>query len=137
MNILIVDDSKIIRESIQRLISPYTNGSTYYLAENVSEAIFHLNNFKFEYVILDIRMPGGSGFDVLKEAKKKTPTPKVIMLTNYATPAYRNKAAKEGADYFFDKSTDYEELIKVVQRDNYLMEKLKKVKQNKRKKQND
>lgn len=119
MNILIADDSKIIRESIQRLISPYTNNSTYYSAENVGEAIAILNKLKFDYLILDIQMPGGSGFDVLKVAKKKVEAPKVIMLTNYATAAYRNRAIKEGADYFFDKSTDYEELIKVIQKDTY------------------
>jgi len=65
-------------------------------------------------VILDIQMPGGSGFNVLIEAKKKKKPPMVIMLTNYATDSYRNKAAKEGADYFFDKSTDYEELIRLL-----------------------
>lgn len=126
MNILIADDSKIIRESIQRLISPYTNNSTYYSAENVSEAIAILNKLNFDYLILDIQMPGGTGFDVLKEAKKKDRAIKVIMLTNYATTAYRNRAIKEGADYFFDKSTDYEELIKVIQKETYKSEILKK-----------
>lgn len=114
MNILIVDDSEIIRTSLQRMISPYINGSVIHFAKDVDEAIASLNSVKFELIILDIRMPGGSGFDVLKAAKKKVPAPIVIMLTNCATEAYRKKAVKGGADYFFDKSSDYEELIKVL-----------------------
>ena len=114
MNILIVDDSELIRTTLQRMIVPFTNGSKIQSAQNVGEAILCLNNTQFGIIILDIKIPGGSGFDVLKEAKKKKPASMVIMLTNYATEAYRKRATKEGADYFFDKSTDYEELIKVI-----------------------
>jgi len=64
--------------------------------------------------LLDIKMPGGSGFDILKAAKSKPNPPLVIMLTNYATDSYRNRALKDGADYFFDKSTDYEFLLRII-----------------------
>jgi DNA-binding response OmpR family regulator len=114
MNILIVDDSEIIRTTLPRLIAPYLEGAEFYFATNVWEAISQLNKLPFSDVILDIHMPGGSGFDVLKVAKSHKPAPRVIILTNYASDAYRKKAAKEGADYFFDKSTDYEELVKVI-----------------------
>src|SRR5665647_1119169 len=114
MNILLADDSKLIRETLSRMISSYTNDAKIYFAENVDEALISLAQFRIEILILDIQMPGGSGFDVLKEAKKQEKTPVVIMLTNYATDSYRKKAIKEGVDYFFDKSTDYEELIRII-----------------------
>jgi YesN/AraC family two-component response regulator len=114
MNILIADDSLIIRNTLQRMISPYTSGAEIYFAENVDEALICLTQFQIDILILDIQMPGGSGFDVLKEAKKQKRNPCVIILTNYATESYRKKAIKDGADYFFDKSTDYEELIMLL-----------------------
>lgn len=118
MNILIADDSLIIRNTLKRMISPYTNGAEIHFAENVDEALICLTQFQIEILILDIHMPGGSGFDVLKEAKKQEKTPVVVMLTNYSTDSYRKKAVKEGVDYFFDKSTDYEELIQVIEKRN-------------------
>jgi len=95
MNILIVDDSEIIRTTLHRMISSYINDAEIQFAENVDEAIMHLTQFQFDIAILDIKMPGGSGFDVLKEAKKKSNPPLVIMLTNYATDSYRNRALKD------------------------------------------
>jgi CheY-like chemotaxis protein len=114
MNILIADDSQIIRTTLQRMISSFKDNVEFHFAENVQEAINCLSQIQIEVVILDIRMPGGSGFDVLKEAKKQKKVPMVIMLTNYASDSYRYKAEKEGTDYFFDKSTDYEKLIQVL-----------------------
>jgi DNA-binding response OmpR family regulator len=70
-------------------------------------------------VILDIRMPGGSGMDVLQAIKREKQAPMVIMLTNYPYPQYRKKCLGLGADYFFDKSTEFEkvtELFKQLRR---------------------
>jgi len=114
MNILLADDSKLIRETLSRMISPYTNDAKIYFAADVNEAINCINQFQIDIAILDIGMPGGSGFDVLTEAKKKKQAPVVIMFSNYATDSYRNRALKDGADYFFDKSSDYEHLIQVL-----------------------
>jgi len=114
MNILIVDDSEIIRTTLDRMITSYLTNAEIHFAENVKEAIVRLNQFQFDIAILDIKMPDGSGFDVLKEAKRKPNPPVVFMLTNYATDSYRKEAIRDGADYFFDKSTDYEFLIRLI-----------------------
>lgn len=114
MNILIADDSKLIRETLSRMISFYINEAKIYFAVDVNEAINCINQFQIDTAVLDIKMPGGSGFDVLTEAKKKNQAPRVIIFSNYATDSYRNRALKDGADYFFDKSSDYEHLIRVL-----------------------
>jgi len=67
-----------------------------------------------DVVILDIHMPGKNGMEVLKELKKFEPAPCAIMLTNYPYPQYRKKCADLGADYFLDKSADFEELFTVI-----------------------
>ena len=61
-------------------------------------------------VILDIRMPGGSGIDVLKKIKKNYPSTLVIMFTNYPTAQYRKRCLDLGTDFFFDKSTEFDKI---------------------------
>ncbi len=65
-------------------------------------------------MILDIRMHGGSGVDVLKKIKKRGEFPRVIMLTNYSYPQYHRKCKALGADFFFDKSTKFEKILEVL-----------------------
>ena len=57
-----------------------------------------------DVVILDIRMPGDSGIEVLEKMKKNVDPPVVIMFTNYPFPQYREKCRQAGAEFFFDKS---------------------------------
>ena len=78
------------------------------------EAIKSIQSLNPDVAILDIRMPGGSGIDVLKYIKKDNPDIIVIMLTNYPYPQYRKKCVERGADYFFDKSTEFEKVIDVL-----------------------
>ena len=65
-------------------------------------------------VILDIRMPGGSGIDVLDGMKRDRVTPTVIVLTNYDYPQYRKKCLQSGASFFFDKSAEFEKVAQVL-----------------------
>jgi DNA-binding NarL/FixJ family response regulator len=57
-------------------------------------------------VILDIRMRGGSGIDVLECIKRDRPQTVVMMLAKYPEPGYRHRCSGAGAEYFFDKSHD-------------------------------
>jgi DNA-binding NarL/FixJ family response regulator len=65
-------------------------------------------------VILDIQMPDASGIAVLAHIKKESPRTIVIMLTNFPLPPFRKCCPKAGADYFFDKSTEFEKVIEVL-----------------------
>ena len=66
-------------------------------------------------MILDIRLLGGSGIDVLRTLKQEKPSPHVIMLTNYPYPQYREKCLEAGADFFFDKSREFHQVTEVLQ----------------------
>lgn len=63
---------------------------------------------KPEVAILDIRMPHRNGIDVLKDIKQRNLAQWVIMMTNYPYPQFLNQSIKAGADYFFDKSTQFD-----------------------------
>ncbi len=114
MKVLIVDDSPFIRE---RLISELLEIEGIEIVGEAKdgieaqEAIFKLDP---ELVTLDIRMPGLSGIDVLRDIKASHPDIKVLILTNYPYPQYRRRCMEEGADYFFDKSSEFEKVIEVL-----------------------
>ncbi|MGI9534545.1 MAG: response regulator transcription factor [Thermodesulfobacteriota bacterium] len=110
MNVLIVDDSQVIQDSLFNMLSLIDGVNSIKKAEDVENAILYTREFKPEVLILDIRIHGGSGIDVLKEVKKNKPSPKVIMLTNYPYSQYKKKCFDEGADYFLDKSTEFSEI---------------------------
>jgi len=115
MKLLIVDDSEFIRETLVKLLKPVKFLDTIYMGKDVNEGIELVTKLRPDVVILDIRMPKGQGFDVLDAAKKLVPAPVVIMLTNYTIEQYRQKAFSKGADYFFDKSAEFEKVIEIIE----------------------
>lgn len=67
------------------------------------------------YAAAFYKMPGGNGIDVLQNIKKSKPAPIVIMLTNYPYLQYRKKCMKAGAEYFFDKASEFEKVNEVLE----------------------
>ena len=116
MKVFIVDDSALVRERLIALISEYPEIEITGQAENAQEAINSIRKLKPDVVILDIRMPGGNGIEVLRNIKKYNSAPTVIILTNYPYPQYRKKCMEAGADYFFDKSTEFHKIIEVIKK---------------------
>ncbi|MCK5124341.1 MAG: response regulator transcription factor [Dehalococcoidia bacterium] len=116
MKILIVDDSEIVRKRLKAMLSDITELENISQAEDLPEAISSFQKLNPEVVVLDIRMPGGSGIDVLRETKKGDQPPVVIVLTNYPYPQYRKKCMDAGADFFFDKSTEFDQMMAVLRR---------------------
>jgi DNA-binding NarL/FixJ family response regulator len=114
MNVLIVDDAILVRRSLVKLLDPLKNITSIIEAVSVPEGIRLANENNPEVVILDIRLPGGSGFDVLKHLKALSKSPIVIMLSKYSTRKFRKEALDAGADHFFDKSAEFEKVIDVI-----------------------
>jgi DNA-binding NarL/FixJ family response regulator len=83
-------------------------------AQNAAEAIAAFQQIRPEVAILDIQMPDESGIEVLARIKKESPQTTVIMLTNYPLPPFRKRCQEAGADYFFDKSTEFEKVVEVL-----------------------
>lgn len=107
MRVLVVEDSKIVRERLVAMIGETEGVSVVGQAQDASEAIASVRRLRPDSVILDIQMPGGSGIEFLQSVKEEMPATMVIMLTNYSLPQYREKCANAGADFFFDKSTEF------------------------------
>lgn len=112
--VFIVDDSPVVRDRLVTLISELPNVEIVGQADIAFEAIHSIRRLRPAVVVLDISMPGGSGMYVLETVKKDRPVPVVIMLTNFAHEQYRQKCLQLGADYFFDKSTEFERVTEVL-----------------------
>ena len=116
MRVVIVDDSVVIRQRLVRVLSELDGIEVVGQAADVPVAKVLVERLKPDVAILDIRMPSGSGADLLRELKQLTPAPKVIMLTNYPYPENRKKCMDLGADFFFDKSTEFQEMVGLLGR---------------------
>lgn len=109
MKVLIADDSDILRRRIADLLSDL-KGVQIYQARDGLEAIRLSRLIAQDVVVLDIRMPGKNGLEVLKTIKSEPDPPTVIVFTNYPYPQYRHRSLDLGADYFFEKSSDFDNL---------------------------
>ena len=114
LKILIADDSEQVRKSLSRLLSILRGIEIIGEAVDGRQAIDKTRKLKPDFLILDMKMPNGSGLDVLHEIAPDKENLKVIMLTNYANEQFRNESLKAGADYFFDKSTEFEKVFDVI-----------------------
>jgi len=114
MKILIADDSLVVRDRLVALLTEVRGVEVVAQAKDATEATNLATELRPDVAILDVRMPNGSGADVVREIKQLRPTPKVIVLTNYPHPENRKKCIERGADYFFDKSTEFKKVVAVL-----------------------
>ena len=114
LTVYIVDDSEVMRERLAESMSDIAGIEVTGQSGNPFDA---LNSIKAEHpdiVILDIRLPGKSGIDVLKDIKRESPAPIVIMITNYPYRQYRQGCMAAGADYFFSKLDEFEMIAQAL-----------------------
>ena len=76
-------------------------------AASVADAVARLAVGRPDAVLVDLRLPDGDGFEVIRAAKALTPTPVVVVLTSYAYPQLEARGLAAGADWFLDKSTEF------------------------------
>jgi two-component system, OmpR family, phosphate regulon response regulator OmpR len=107
-HILIVDDDDRIRSLLKDYL--INNGYMVSTAENAEKAKNKLRYFKFDIIILDVMMPGQSGYEFTKEVKKQITTP-IILLTAKGEVENRIKGLEFGADDYIGKPFEPKELL--------------------------
>jgi DNA-binding NarL/FixJ family response regulator len=118
MKIFLVDDSSIVLERLILMFKDYKKKNMDIVGEarNGISAITSIRKLQPDIVILDIHMAGGNGIDVLKTIKKEFPLMTVIILTNYADTHHHRVCSEAGADYFLDKSKEFEKVVEICQK---------------------
>ncbi len=115
-NILIVDDSQLILRRMKTMLKEFLPGTTVLTAENGDLALDILNTNPTDIVLLDIKMPGKSGIEVLKLIKANHPAIKVIMVSNEGTGMHESICMQLGAHAFVDKTKDFETIPDLIQK---------------------
>jgi DNA-binding NarL/FixJ family response regulator len=108
MKVLIVDDSAIVGERLASILSEFPEIELLEQVKDGLEALEYIRTLKPDVVILDIGLPGRNGMEILEEVKSEEPAPVVMILTNYPYPQYQQRCAEAGADFFFDKSIEFD-----------------------------
>ena len=114
MRVVVVDDAIVVRERLIKMFSEIPSLAIVGEAGNSFEALNIIEEKQPDVVVLDIKMPGDSGVEVLRRIKKRNSSIIVIVLTNYPLSQYRAKCFEYGADYFFDKSEEYSKVTEVL-----------------------
>jgi DNA-binding NarL/FixJ family response regulator len=115
IRVFIADDSATVRERLISLLGDMPAVEVIGTASDAAEAIVAIQQLKPDVVILDIRMPAGSGIGVLRSLQQAQSKPKFIMLTNYPFLQYRKTCLEAGASYFFDKSSEFEKIPQALE----------------------
>ena len=112
--ILIVDDEKNIRMTLSQSLESL--GVETDTAGNGEEALAKLKEKDFGLILLDIRMPGMDGMEVLRQVREIRPDIRIIMITAYGTIESAVEAIKLGAVDFLQKPFDPDEIRDLVSR---------------------
>lgn len=117
LKILLIDDTQMVLQHLQNLLSELEQVSSTEAVLSAEEALTLLDNYEPDIMVLDINMPGMSGIEMLKKLPlKKIIRPVVIMLTNNTLSGYKDECLRLGADYFLDKSRDFQMIPAIVEK---------------------
>lgn len=115
--ILVVDDEEIVRQSLLAWFKE--DGYDVDTAENADAALRLFEIGKYSLILLDIKMPGMSGMDLLVKLKEYDPNAIIILITAYASVSSAVKALKSGAYDYITKPIDPDELSHIVEKALY------------------
>jgi two-component system response regulator RegA len=114
-SLLLVDDDatfcRILAEALE------TRGFAVRVAHDVPQALAAAQEDPPEYAVVDLRMPGPSGLELLERLKQLDENTRIVVLTGYASIATAVEAVKLGAVYYLAKPADADEIVAALQRD--------------------
>lgn len=113
LNILLVDDSTRILEQVKLLLHDYGHFKIT-TAIDVKGAKEIIRGQALDIAVLDINLPDGNGLDILKWIKADYPDIRVIMFSNNSGKLHREMSQKYGAEYFLDKTNEFEKLAVIL-----------------------
>lgn len=114
LRVFIVDDSSVIQDCLREVIHSLKGVEIAGANGNAFEAMGAIENTRPDVVFLDIRLSPGSGIDLIGTIKRLQPSPVVVMLTNFPYLQYKFRCMSLGADFFFDKTNEFEQAIEVL-----------------------
>ena len=116
MRVLVADDSPEVLERLVAQLRGVPGIEGVHAARDGEEALGMFSQLQPDAVVLDLRMPKMSGLEVLKIVKTRRPATLVFILSNYAFSQYGEACLAANADFFFDKSREFEKVGETLAR---------------------
>jgi DNA-binding NarL/FixJ family response regulator len=107
LTVILVEDSDIVRERLLELLDGEPRVRIVGQYEDADSAIEGIRNTNPHVVLLDIKLSGSNGMEVMRFVASQTSAPEVIVLTNYAEAQYRERFLAAGAMAVLDKSNEF------------------------------
>lgn len=116
LRILLVDDSELVRRGIKTVINTQENQSMRVVGEagSVATAVAESLRLKPDLVLLDIRLPDGSGFEACRQILQQLPVTRVIVLTSHSNDNFVYEAVTAGVHGYLMKEIDPAGLIQAI-----------------------
>ena len=109
--VMIVDDHEVVREGLRSLLRRRQELAVVGEADSVASAIEEARKTEPDVVIMDVRLPDGSGVEACREIRSERPETKVLMLTSYADEEAVFASIMAGAIGYLLKQTSTKTLI--------------------------
>lgn len=116
INILIADDHPIVRQGLRHILSAVSDMKVAGEAVNAQETLEQVRAGKWDVLVLDITMPGRSGFDILKELRHQQPELPILVLSIHAEEQLAVRILKAGASGYVTKENAPDELVKAIRK---------------------
>ncbi|AXC12971.1 two-component response regulator [Acidisarcina polymorpha] len=114
IRILIVDDHPVVRTGLTSMLTTQESFDVVGAASTGEEALQLTQQFNPDVLLLDLRMPGMNGFDILRELQRIVSPPRVLVLTSFETDEDVYRAVQAGAHGYLLKSTMQNEMIVAI-----------------------
>jgi len=114
MRIIVADDHQLIREGIKRILAGQPDVNAVAEAENAQQVLDLVRSGNWDVVVLDIKLPGKSGLDVLKELKEERPKLPVLILSMYPEEQFAVRVIRAGASGYLSKASAGDELLNAL-----------------------
>jgi len=116
MKIIVADDHAVVRKGLKQILLEMSGVKAVEEVDNGPALIERVTKEDFDFVVLDISMPGQSGLLTLKEIKNHKPKLPVLMLSIHPEEQYALRALKDGASGYITKDSAPDELVKAIQK---------------------
>jgi len=116
IKLIIADDHPIVREGLKQIIADSPHFTVSDEAGNGAELLDKVRKEDFDVIILDLKMPGMDGLDVLKQLKIEKPRIPVIILTVHPEAQYALRILRAGASGYLTKESVSDELITAIKK---------------------
>jgi DNA-binding NarL/FixJ family response regulator len=115
VRLLVVDDHKVVRLGLGALFAPARHVAVVGEAGSAAEAVATARRLEPDVVLMDIRLPDGSGVEACREIRSQRPETRVVMLTSFPDEEVVVAAVMAGASGYLLKQSDPQGLIAAVQ----------------------